>query len=162
MFQYPSGEAGDQLLRAKKLYREGNHPAAIACYEKALALGPVRPEAWSELGFCYYASRQYEKSLRAFLNCQHVIPWEPLGHFALASCFAWLGRKEPAYRWLRTAAENGFEDWQAVDDSEPWTNYQKEPEWPAFRRELAAKYERYCETVRKMRSELIADVKSLS
>jgi serine/threonine-protein kinase len=73
----------------------GDYAHARVNYERAISLGP-NANAYSNLGFIYYAERRYEDAVRAFNDAIRLAPKRHVYHRNLGDAYLKLGRKAEA------------------------------------------------------------------
>ncbi len=99
--------------RVKQTERES--AAAVALWEKALALNPHDGRNWSEYGAALLDLRDYGKAIAAYekaLELGSGYPWEQL--YNIARCHVLAGDKEQGLKWLERAVNEGHRNLNVI------------------------------------------------
>lgn len=94
--------------------RRGDHAAAAAAYEVALAAQPQDAEAWNNLGNAFAALGRVDRALTAFERSIALAPGDRAPRINGARVLADAGRHEAQARWLQQAID------ALPDDAQLW------------------------------------------
>ncbi|MBV9957708.1 MAG: hypothetical protein JO360_04770 [Acidobacteria bacterium] len=105
-----SPPAFDELWsRAEAQTAAGQWVEAAASWEKVVEANPVEGRFWDRLATAYYNAKEYRKAITAYEKSMELRAGFPSNAaYNIACCYALLGEKEPALRWLEKAFEMGF------------------------------------------------------
>jgi len=119
------------LLNAKNYSAQKQWKNAISEWEKVLKINPLQASAWNNLATAYYQEKDYQKAILAYQKTYELgfyIPQEAL--YNIAACYAMLGDRENALRYLE----------QATPNHPSYRRYaQEDPEFAAFQNDAAFK-----------------------
>jgi tetratricopeptide (TPR) repeat protein len=96
----PSPDADNQYDRGMRARVAQDWTAAAEAFRRALALRPVFPEAWNELGFALRNQGRYAESLAAYDEALRQRPDFPEALEYLGEAYVKLGRLDDAQRVL--------------------------------------------------------------
>jgi hypothetical protein len=97
------------LEDARNASRYNKWAEAVVLWEKVTAANPVNGEYWSALALAAYNNKDYTKSIDAYK--EQIKLGDGLTYNAaynIACCYALMGNKSEALKWLQTAIDMGF------------------------------------------------------
>jgi tetratricopeptide (TPR) repeat protein len=108
--QTPANPAPDylELLKQARSKSAAREPAAVALWEKVLALNPHDGRNWREYGQLLLELKDYRKAIAAYEKAYELgagYPWEQL--YSIARCYALAGDKQQTLQYLERAANAG-------------------------------------------------------
>ena len=116
-------EDAEAHFRAAALYRLSGRPAPAAAHlEQAVSLRPDDAEFLHQLGIVHAMQGDYEKAAAALIRARERKPDDAVLCVIIAGVFARQGRVDPAIRWLKTAVDGGFDDWNRLRQDENLAN----------------------------------------
>ncbi len=104
-----------QTEEASKLLRENKHTEAAALFKALTDANQYDGYAWSQLGYCLHANKQYEEALKAYARAIELGQGRPANLYNSACAYALLGRKDEALDWLRKALEARFAEQETLE-----------------------------------------------
>lgn len=110
----PAGETNPadcpELVRqAEAKMKAKQWPEAAALWDRVVALNPVNGDHWSKLATARYQAKDYRKAIAAdekALELRAGYPWAAA--YDIGCCYALLGEKEPALKWVEKSFALGF------------------------------------------------------
>ncbi|MBV9210004.1 MAG: tetratricopeptide repeat protein [Acidobacteria bacterium] len=97
------------LSRAEAKTTAKEWAEAAALWEKVVEANPVEGRFWDRLANAYYNAKDYRKAIPAYEKSMELRAGFPSNAaYNIACCYALLGEKELALRWLDKAFEMGF------------------------------------------------------
>lgn len=121
--QKPSTESYLQILaRAEAKTKSKEWVEAALAWENVVEVNPINGRFWSQLASARYHNKDYRKAIAAYekvLDLRQGFPSSAA--YNIASCYALLGEKEQALKWLEKAFDMGYrylEDAQTDGDLE--------------------------------------------
>ena len=95
------------LARAKTNAKEWKEAAAL--WERVTEMNPVEARFWSQLGLARYSAQDYARAIQAYEKALELRAGYPADNaYNIACCYALMGDKEQAQRWLERAFAMGF------------------------------------------------------
>jgi len=99
------------LHRAEAKSREGQWPEATGLWARVVQMNPVRGDSWQQLATARYGAGEYREAIPAYekvlaLGLDRGYASETA--YDVARCYAALGEKEQALRWLTKAFDMGY------------------------------------------------------
>jgi tetratricopeptide (TPR) repeat protein len=122
----------DLLSRAeaKTAAKEWNEAAAL--WEKVVEINPVEGNFWDRLGSARYSSKDYRKAIPAYEKAMELRAGFPSNAaYNIACCYALLGEKEQALKWLERAFDMGF---RFLENAQKDTDLQSLHDDPRFQK----------------------------
>ncbi|MEK6335563.1 MAG: tetratricopeptide repeat protein [Acidobacteriota bacterium] len=107
--QPPTQSFSDILKDAESKTAAKDWNAAASLWQRVTEANPVNAGFWNQLANALYQSKDYRKSIAAYekvLEFRGGFPSDAA--YNIACCYALLGEKEPALKWLEKAFEMGF------------------------------------------------------
>ena len=96
-----------QLAEAKTAAKEWKD--AAAAWQRVVESNPVNAGFWSQLGDASYESKDYRKAISAYEKALDLGAGFPSNvAYNIACCYALLGEKEQAMKWLEKSFDMGF------------------------------------------------------
>lgn len=92
---------------ATDCFGAGDWPSVEKACEKTTAAEPANGRAWFRLGLARQSQQHVEPAIEAYLKAE-AIGHNPNVMVNLAACYAKLGRREDALKWVEAAAGAGF------------------------------------------------------
>jgi tetratricopeptide (TPR) repeat protein len=95
--------------RAEEKAKARQFAEAAALWERVIELNPVNADYQARLARTLYDAKEYRKSIAAHekaLELRAGYPWSAA--YDIACCYALLGEKEPALKWLEKSFALGF------------------------------------------------------
>jgi hypothetical protein len=92
---------------------------AVALWERVVELNPVVGDYWARLGRARYDAKDYRKAIPAHEKALELgAGYRWTAAYDIACCYALLGEKEPALKWLEKALALGFRNLKHVRDDD--------------------------------------------
>jgi tetratricopeptide (TPR) repeat protein len=99
----------DLAQQAEAKMKAKQWPEAIALWERVVELNPVVGDYWARLARARYDAKKYRESIVAHekaLELRAGYPWASA--YDIGCCYALLGEKEPALKWVEKSLALGF------------------------------------------------------
>jgi uncharacterized RDD family membrane protein YckC/thioredoxin-like negative regulator of GroEL len=101
---------------ATAYWAAGEPDRAEECLRRYVELAPDRPEGYVSLSWLYLERGQVEQAVKSLERALALDPHSAEAHAYLALAYAQQGRFEDAQDSLHTAKENGYADWQLLQE----------------------------------------------
>jgi tetratricopeptide (TPR) repeat protein len=109
----------DLLARAEAKTAAQEWAEAAALWEKIVEMNPPMPGYWDQLGRARLNAKDCRKAIPAFEKALELGAGYPFNAaYNIACCYALLGEKDEALKWLERALEMGFRNLQQVRTDE--------------------------------------------
>ena len=96
-----------QLAMAKS--EAQNWKEAAAAWQRVVEANPVNARFWNSFGDAAYGNKDYRKAIQAYEKALELGAGFPSNAaYNIACCYALLGEKEQAFKWLQKAFDMGF------------------------------------------------------
>lgn len=99
-----------ELVRqAQELSRVGKWAEAAAAWERVVQANPTRGEYWERLASAYLSAKEYRRAIPPYqqaIELKHGYP--AVWAYNVACCFALLGEKDEAVRWVEKSLKMGY------------------------------------------------------
>ena len=96
-----------QLAMAKSEAQEWK--AATAAWQRVVEANPVNGRFWNSFGDAAYGNKEYRRAILAYEKALELGAGFPANAaYNIACCYALLGEKEQAFKWLQKAFDMGF------------------------------------------------------
>lgn len=96
-----------QLARMKSETREWKE--ATAAWQRVIDANPVNAGFWNQLGDAAYGNKEYRRAISAYEKALELGGGFPSNAaYNIACCYALLGEKEAAFKWLQKSFDMGF------------------------------------------------------
>ena len=96
-----------QLARSKSEAQEWKE--AAAAWQRVVEANPVNASFWSALGDAAYGNKDYRRAINAYEKAMELGAGFPSNAaYNIACCYALLGEKEQAFKWLQKSFDMGF------------------------------------------------------
>lgn len=105
----PTDSFAQILAQAEARTGDKEWAGAAVLWEKVVGMNPVNGRFWSQLAAARYHARDYQKAVEAYekvIELRQDLPSNAA--YKIASCYALLGEREQAVRWLQKAFAMGF------------------------------------------------------
>jgi tetratricopeptide (TPR) repeat protein len=109
--------------------------AAAILWQKVVDANPYLADNWIQLARAYYEGKEYRKAIPAYekwIELGASYPWD--APYNIACCYALLGEKEPALKWLEKSLNLGFRDLRHAQTDEDFASIRNDSKY----RELVA------------------------
>jgi len=98
-----------RLAETKSAAKQWDEAASL--WEQIVQANPVQVRFWSNLANTLYQAKNYRKAIPAYEKVLELRGGFPSNAaYNIACCYALLGEKEPAFKWLETSFDLGFRD----------------------------------------------------
>ena len=98
-----------RLAEAKSQAKQWGEAASL--WEKIVSINPVQVRFWNNLANTLYQAKNCRKAIPAYEKVLELRGGFPsAAAYNVACCYALLGEKEPALRWLEKSFDLGFRD----------------------------------------------------
>jgi len=122
----------DLLSRAEAKTAAKEWTEAAALWEKVVEINPVEGRFWDRLGSARYSSKDYRKAIPAYEKSMELRAGFPSNAaYNIACCYALLGEKEQAIKWLERAFDMGF---RFLENAQKDTDLQSLHDDPRFQK----------------------------
>lgn len=96
-----------QLAMAKSEAQDWKE--AAAAWQRVVEANPVNARFWNSFGDAAYGNKEYRKAIQAYEKALELGAGFPSNAaYNIACCYALLGEKEQAFKWLQKAFDMGF------------------------------------------------------
>lgn len=103
---------------------------AASLWQRVVAVNPVNARFWSQLATVLYEGKDYRSAIPAYEKAMELGSGFPSNSaYNIACCFALIGEKEQALKWLEKAFEMGFRN---LEHSQTDTDLQSLHDDPRF------------------------------
>ena len=103
--------------RAKEQYDR-----AIEDYTKAIELKPKDAWIYNNRGVAYKGKKEYDRGIRDFDKAIELDPKNVYLYYNKACVYSLMNNAQDSCRWLGTAVEKGFTDWNAIKADPDFNN----------------------------------------
>jgi tetratricopeptide (TPR) repeat protein len=114
---------------ASAYYHRGNAYASLRQYERAskdyneaIRLEPNYAMAYYNRGNAYLKLGQPQRAIEDYNEAIHLEPNYAMAYYNKACCFALQKNSIQACNWLRLAIEQGYNDWQHIEEDKDFDN----------------------------------------
>jgi hypothetical protein len=124
----PSHDDVMKEARAKSLSKDWS--AAAALWQRVVEMNPNLQRNWVQLSNALYQAREYRKAIAAYQKVAELgagYPWDP--PYNIACCYALMGEKEQALKWLERALNLGFRDLRHAQTDEDFASIRNDPKY---------------------------------
>ena len=99
----------DTLSRAQAKTQSREWAEAASLWEIIVQMNPVEGEFWGQLAEAYYQNKEYRKAAQAYEKALDLGDGLPSNaNYNIARCYAQLGDKDQAMKWLEKSFDLGF------------------------------------------------------
>jgi tetratricopeptide (TPR) repeat protein len=102
--------------------RKGDLDSAIRHYKMALFHQPGFSSALNNLAIAYAIKGEYDKALTAFKKLITLQPDSANVHYSIACILARQNKVEESIEWLKTAIQNGYDNWNSIKNDKNLEN----------------------------------------
>jgi tetratricopeptide (TPR) repeat protein len=104
-----SGTQGETLSKAEAATAAKDWKAAAGLWQSVVDANPVNGRFWNQLGNAHYEAKDYRRAITAYEKALELREGFPSNvAYNIACCYALLGDKENAIKWLDKSFELGF------------------------------------------------------
>ena len=116
-------------LRGEALKQTGDHDAALAAYNRALAEDPTDLTVLLGMAWCYKRTNQLSRAIAAMEQAYRSKPDEPIVLYNLACYFALDGNKTQALSWLGRALRMESSLRKLITDESDFDELRNDPDF---------------------------------
>ena len=116
-------------LRGEALKQAGDHDAALAAYNRALAEDPTDMTVLLGMAWCYKRTNQLSRAIAAMEQAYRSKPDEPIVLYNLACYFALDGNKTQALSWLGRALRMESSLRKLIPDESDFDDLRNDPDF---------------------------------
>lgn len=120
------------VQQASQLIGQGQFQQAIDLLEPVVQASPQSPGAWSLLGYCYHAQKDWERAIPAHEKAASFPQTAANASYNLACAWALQGDSEKAFAWLAKAKTAGFQNWSSLWQDPDLVSLQSDPRFLNF------------------------------
>lgn len=120
------------VQQASQLIGQGQYQQAIDLLEPVVQAQPQSPGAWSLLGYCYHAQKDWERAIPAHEKAATFPQTAANASYNLACAWSLQGDSEKAFAWLAKAKTAGFQNWSSLWQDPDLVSLQSDPRFLNF------------------------------
>ncbi len=134
----PQGQADKLLSQGAALLGEGRFERARKLFQDALEKDPQRAEAYNGVGVTFYARGDLDEALAWYKRSLEADPRFGDAFYNMACIYALQSHKELAFRYLRLAGLNHYQEREALEKDADLAALHGEPQWQEILDQMSA------------------------
>ena len=117
-----SNDNNGYFKRGYAYYALGKYELAIKDYDEAIRLKPDEVDEYNNRGVAYAYLKQYSKAQEDFDKAIRLKPDDPSAYYNYACMFALQKNAVQACKWLQSAIERGYNNWEHIREDKDFDN----------------------------------------